>query len=516
MSAIITDQFRILNARNFVNQVKNNSYYAFVGLPNANQISSTWDTTPPPPIDNLNYHNSVWETIISLKKINESDIKLVVPKITWQSGLTYDYYRHDYSTSNKSLASNSSNLYSSRYYVMNSDYRVYICLENGTNPDNPNGQPSLDEPTFVDIEPRVAGSSGDGYIWKYLYTLKPSDIVKFESTNYIPVPIDWETNTEYSSVRNNAVDGSIKTVIIKNRGSGVATVGATYTNVSIKGDGIGATCTIVINNIGKIESVTISNQGSNYTYGNVDLKSAGITWTGDTPILDVIISPKGGHGYDIYRELGAYSVLVYSRIENNVQNPDFITGNQIARVGIIESPRSSSVTGSILTESQVSAVNAVKIGTGYSTAAFTADSQFTQTIGTGVTAVGKVISYDNNTGVLKYWQERTLVGFATTGAINQNPQYGFNLNKFTSSPLSGGSLTISGNSSGGVLSIDSNFTGISTIINNRTYYLGQEFENGISEPEVQRYSGNIIHIDNRPSITRSSNQKEDIKIILQF
>ena len=69
MSAIITDQFRILNARNFVNQVKNNSYYTFVGLPNANEISSTWDTEPNPPIDNFNYHNSVWETIISLKKI---------------------------------------------------------------------------------------------------------------------------------------------------------------------------------------------------------------------------------------------------------------------------------------------------------------------------------------------------------------------------------------------------------------------------------------------------------------
>ena len=52
----------------------------------------------------------------------------------------------------------------------------------------------LDEPTFTDLEPRSAGTSGDGYIWKYLYTIKPSDIVKFESTDFIPVPDDWETN----------------------------------------------------------------------------------------------------------------------------------------------------------------------------------------------------------------------------------------------------------------------------------------------------------------------------------
>ena len=36
MAAIITDQLRILNAKNFVNSVRdsNNSFYSFIGLPN--------------------------------------------------------------------------------------------------------------------------------------------------------------------------------------------------------------------------------------------------------------------------------------------------------------------------------------------------------------------------------------------------------------------------------------------------------------------------------------------------
>ena len=55
-------------------------------------------------------------------------------------------------------------------------------------------------------------------------------------------------------------------------------------------------------------------------------------------MFNVIIPPHGGHGADIYRELGAHNVLIYSRIENDVENPDFITGNQIARVGLIENP----------------------------------------------------------------------------------------------------------------------------------------------------------------------------------
>ena len=79
----------------------------------------------------------------------------------------------------------------------------------------------------------------------------------------------------------------------------------------------------------------------------------------------------------------------------------------------------------------------------------------------------------------------------------------------------GGSLVIEGGTSTN-LSIQDNFSGISTVINNRTYYLGQSFTNGLANPEVKKHSGNIIYVDNRPSITRSSNQKEDIKVILQF
>ena len=46
-------------------------------------------------------------------------------------------------------------LYSATYFVLNEDYRVYECLQNGTNPDNPNGRPSLDQPLFTDLEPRA-------------------------------------------------------------------------------------------------------------------------------------------------------------------------------------------------------------------------------------------------------------------------------------------------------------------------------------------------------------------------
>ena len=517
MSAIITDQLRILNAKSFVSVAtsSSNSYYAFVGLPNATDYSSTWDVTPPAPKDNFDQENDYWDTMIALKKIGEDDVKQVVRKVTWQSGTTYDMYRHDISRTNTSKPSGATSLYSANYYVVNSDYRVYICLQNGTSPENPEGRPSLDEPTFVDLEPRSAGTSGDGYLWKYLYTIKPSDIIKFDSINFIPVPKNWETSTENASVRNNAAtSGQLKIVTITNRGVGLGTANRTYTRVPIKGDGSGGECTVTVNNDSKIESVVISRGGSGYTYGTVDLASGNVPTGSTSPVFNVIIPPQGGHGADIYRELGAYNVIVYSRIENDLENPDFIIGNQIARVGLVENPEAYD-SSSLLTSDKASAVGAIKLtGIGYSSATFSADSRITQTVGVGSTAVGRVISYDQNTGVLKYWQDRSLAGFNTDGTANTNPTYGFNLNRFSSTVSTGGTTTIVGTTDS--LDIDTTFTGISTVINNRTYYLGQSFTSGVSNPEVKKYSGNIIYVDNRPSITRSSNQKEDIKVILQF
>lgn len=516
MAAIITDKIRILNAKKFVAGVttSTNSYYSFVGLPNPTAIKSDWNASPPSPTDNFSSEWDTWDTIIALKKITSSDVKLMVNKNVWASGTTYDYYRHDYSIANPPANSATSSLYSANYYVINGDFRVYICLQNGTTPETPEGKPSLDEPTFVDLEPRAAGTSGDGYIWKYLYTIKPAETVKFDSIDYIPTPTNWETSNENAAIRQNAVDGGIKIVVIKNRGVGVGTANKTYARVPIKGDGTGAECTITIDNDQRVDSVTVTNQGSGYTFGNVDLIAGGVPTPTSLPLLDVIIPPSGGHGYDIYNELGARNVLLYSRIENDSENPDFIVGNEISRIGLIENPQAYN-SSQLLSIDKASAVYALRLtGTGYSTATFTADSIVTQTVGTGVTAAGKVISYDNTTGVLKYWQDRTLAGFNTVGTAQTTPVYGYDLTRFSSSPSSGGSLTVVGGSIN--LSISTSFTGFSTSINNRTYYLGQSFTNGLANPEVKKYSGNIVYIDNRPAITRSNNQKEDIKVILQF
>ena len=529
MPAIITDQFRIFNAStfltNFVGVGETNVLYTFLGLSNSTNPESggvsDWDTNTPTPIDNFEEENQYRPNILSLKRINESDVIRVVKKFRWEAGRTYEMYKPDYSINNKSPVTNSTTLYDTSFVVVNSNYRVYICLNNGENPSNPSGQPSVDEPNFVDIEPRTAGTSGDGYIWKYLYTLSPQEIIRFDSINYIPVPNNWGVEGESKDIKDNAVDGEIKIITIKSSGVGYAP-NTTWTNVPILGDGDGGTATILVGSDGKVSGVEVSNGGFDYTKANLSFYPGGPgtqiggplegltnVGVGTTAIADfeVIIPPKGGHGYDIYRELGAYRVMIYSTFENSIDNPDFLTGNTFARIGIIKNPTTYNSKTEIQNQAILSGVGAIKfVGSGTTGTVYSADSLISQSVGVGSTAYGYVVSFDQTTGVLKYYQP---VGLATAG-------YGFRIHSFTSSPASGGSLTIEGASVGSDLDIASTFTGVSTSINNVNYNLGLSFSNGIAPPEINPLSGDIIYVDHRASINRSSTQTEDIRIIVEF
>ena len=173
MPAIISDQFRILNAENFLKSVSGvgdttNKYYTFIGLPNATAPETggfaDWTTDPPSPLDGFQEEIQVRESIIALKQITSQDVRRLVRKVEWVAGQTYEMYRHDYTVYNPTPVTGSSSLYEGNYYVINDDLRVYACLANGTDPENPKGRPSFDEPTFVDLEPRARR-----YLWRWIY-----------------------------------------------------------------------------------------------------------------------------------------------------------------------------------------------------------------------------------------------------------------------------------------------------------------------------------------------------------
>ena len=516
MAAIVTDQFRILNASNFVDNVtdSNNSYYVFVGLSNPTTSGfgrkTDFNTDTPSPTDNFNYMNFVGDNMSFGKKVTSDNVRRLVRKISWARGTKYEMYRHDYSLTNRSPNTGSTRLYDANYYVMNSDFKVYICIDNGSSGISTTGNASLDEPTFTDLEPSRAGSSGDGYLWKYLFTVSPSDIIKFDSTDFISVANDWTTSSDAQivAVRDNGDsdvnNNQIKKVYIDNQGAGYTD--GTGVEVAILGDGEGGKVVVDVVN-GKVTNAVVSSGGKGYSYGMVDLGAIGNTSASVKANLIPIIPPSKGHGSDIYKELGSDRVLVFARFDTSTTN-DFPTNTSFSQIGIVKNPTSIGST-SLFTDPTFSSVGALKFLTANGTP--TIGNSVSQVV-SGGTAKGFVAAWDVDTKVLKFVQDRSNVlnpnSFDTLDYVGVSTFAKVHPFESNANPV---------NSSGFQGSIDTGFTGVSTNpTGTKLISLDAQFTQGVSNPEINKRSGDIVYLDNRPLISRNARQKEDVKIILEF
>ena len=521
MAALITDDFRLFNADNFVESVKNpdNSYYIFVGLPNP--VGSgygrdlDWNNNPLAPVDSFSYVRHCYDTMMYGRRITPANIRRVIRRIDWVKGSRYEQYRDDYSVNNVAPNTGATRLYDANYYVINSEFRVYICLSNGSSGANPKGNGSEDEPNFVDTEPSEAGSSGDGYVWKYLFTVSPADVIKFDSTEYITVPNDWLTtdSPQITAVRESGDsqvnDSQLKQIYIDKPGAGYG--GGAGQELAVIGDGEGARAIIDVNS-GQIVNAVIARGGKNYTWGLVDLGSingsAAIGGAASAAKLDVIIPPSRGHGYDIYEELGTDRVLLYARFDDSTE--DFPIDTQFAQIGLLKNPTIKDSTA-LFTENSFTSADSLKLQS-TSSGSIEVGAIIEQPTSKGL-ARGYVVSYNKETTVLKYIQDRSLyfnpqtydntdyVGISTSGE-----KVPFESNSNTISEVNGSFSS----------SIDTSFNGSTVIIADRTVELGAEFTNGVAESEINKPSGEILYLDNRPLVPRNPRQKEDVKIILEF
>ena len=517
MSAIVTDQFRILNASNFVDSIESNSYYITLGL--ANPVAagygrtSDWNTNPPSPTDNLSYAGHTGDTILFGKKITSANVRRIVRRIDWTAGTKYEIYRDDYSVQNRAPITNAARLYDANYYVMNEDYRVYICIENGSSGTNPKGNVSQDQPTFTDLEPSRAGDSGDGYIWKYLFTISPSDIIKFDSTDYITVPNNWDTSSDAQiramreSGDSTVNENQIKTVYIDDAGGSYAN--GLGQEMNIIGDGEGGKVRVDVEG-GKITNTVVVSGGKNYSYALVDLGSINSNSTGTPAHLIPIIPPSRGHGHDIYKELGTDRVLVYARFDDSTK--DFPVDTSFAQVSIVKNPTAVG-TSNTFTDNNFNGLSAFKFNN--ITGTPKVGEKIEQTVQNGTAkAFGYVASFDTETKVLKYFTDRSLFYNQTTK--DQQDYTGISTNGRPYAFESSSNL-ISGQTSSFTGAIDTAFAGIATNPTGvKQINLGVSFTAGMAVPEINKGSGEVIYLDNRASIARNARQKEDIKVILEF
>lgn len=234
------------------------AYYFFVGglqLPGVN-----YSTQADP---SYNYELEARNEIVSLKRIQESDVSFVVPRINWTSGVVYDYY-DDYSPTFPSF-SGATDISTAQFYVMNSSYNVYKCLSNNVN------SPSTVQPTSTLAAPF---DTADGYRWKYMYAIPLSMRTRFLNSAYMPVQTAL-SDQFYSS-------GGISSTVLLDQGTGYVQAS---TSILIEGDGTGAVLTPVVSG-GQVVQVIVTNPGSGYTYANLTVEGVG---TGAEVLADLSV-----------------------------------------------------------------------------------------------------------------------------------------------------------------------------------------------------------------------------------
>ena len=571
MAALVTNKFRIHNAKQFIEAFDEVSFTSGAavtdssGLLNSNMYLfigkvTGWsdDASPPSPTDSVaNTHYENWRDMIAAKKITSTDVSHVIPRKNWTNNTNYFAY-----------TDNTSTLFSQDFYVMTGDYNVYKCLSNSeTNSSGTTASTSTTKPTGTGT---AIISTADGYKWKFMYQIPASDALKFVTPNYIPVdkvrrsngylantydsaPGQVQFDVETAAAASGGGNGAIEVVHLTTRGlqylgevgnvsavTNTTTVTITGTSLAaddcivnndiyftsgdasgeggtitdyngttkvvtftpaitapsatdgyaigpkvvISGDGQGANVRCTTNSTGGINATAIIAGGNNYSNASISIISNASQSNSFNPsptaVLTPIIGPKGGHGSDAVDELGGFFTLINSRLEYSESN-NFTTDNDFRKVGLLAQPKFSN--GDFANTSVVDQATAAVVSSWNGTA-FSVDELVT---GATSGATGRVVDFTGNNTI----RMTDIIPSGNSTTAGYNGIYGY----FTNTEVIAAN-TVGGGGSGA--SATANGSG------------------AVTGGDLQRFSGDIIYVENRSPISRATDQIEDIKLIIEF
>jgi hypothetical protein len=313
MAQIVTNNFSIQNATDFVSNYDSN-YYLLIGRPQA------WPAEPTPdnPINITNQDYIYWADSIAAKRVVYSDVKQVIKRYDYSTGVVYTQYDHT-----------QANILSTNFYVLTSqEFNVYKCISNNF------GAVSTVKPTGRST---AIFQTADGYRWKYMYSLSDADILKFLTADYMAININED-------VVDTAIPGTVDSIVLIRAGNSYST----STSVRITGDGAEARISNIAKNASNsLAAISIdpTQIGTNYKFANVIISDS----IGSNAAAYAIVSPKLGHGADPLYELGARYVMINSRLDYAEGGGDFPVVNDYRRIVVVKDPISRS-SGNVATE----------------------------------------------------------------------------------------------------------------------------------------------------------------------
>ena len=305
--------------------------------------------------------------------------------------------------------------------------------------------------------------------------------------------------------------------------------------VIVDGDGSGAVARALVNtaSTNSIHQVEILNRGSGYTYAtlNVGGNTGGVT---NAAVLVPVFAPRNGHGSNSALELGA-TAIGFGVSFANTESGNIPTTNDFRTIGILRDPlysnvvltiNAASLSGTFTVGGTVTQVNTFATGTvsaftgtslqlGNVAGEFVTGKDVYQANSTANVGVANVYSYDINNMSKNFstfdqrykctvnyisgtfQQDEIVYQIDNDSVISANAVYHSNdATFFTITNLRGvfnPGEQIIGTTSGAIANLQS-----------------------IQEPDLVKYSGEVIYLENLEPVSRSNTQTEQIKIVLKF
>ena len=258
--------------------------------------------------------------------------------------------------------------------------------------------------------------------------------------------------------------GTIEAIKLISNGYGYSTAA-----VRIEGDGTGARATATINSVdGSISKINITNKGSNYSYANVTIVGNGFAAT-----ARAIPSPKNGHGKNSPDELYARKLMFYGNVSVDL-NQGLQINNDYRQLGIIKNPT-----------------------------AYNSTNYFDSLLGSTCFICASTINVNNFPRDTIVFVNRTVT--VTSGAtdISQVIAKRYRVIRPTATAIL-------------LLSLDNDIPQINDTFFNSNSPVQTFLVNTVGNPTVDKYSGQMMFIDNKAAFTPSSQEVVTLRTIIQF
>ena len=274
---------------------------------------------------------------------------------------------------------------------------------------------------------------------------------------------DYAQYLNQKASRDSSTAGGIERIEVTAGGTGYTSA----PTVTITGDGSGATATATVSG-GAVTAITVNNKGTNYRVVDITFSGGG----GSDAAARAVLAPKGGHGVDPVSELGGFFISLNTKLDGN-DGGDLTVGNDFRQIMLFNQPRVYNATplaGNIATADTLKATSYLDLAVTADAAAYTVDELV---VGQTSGAQAYVVEIDASNGYLRY---------------HQNDKTGYKV-----------------------------FTDGEDVVGQTSSKTGAlASSNAVGNPEVDRSSGEILFLENRDPISRTTTQIEDIKVIIEF